>query len=125
MSSLMNWKIFSKNDQEYIPTGPMLPFDIFRAIFLHLFDDLDLPRQRAAERAKREVQLCWKISDLYARLLVFRSLWVSKYWYTLARDVFYEDLNVETASSLQGDLSWTVNSLAFDNVAPTQACIAP
>ncbi|KAG8903888.1 hypothetical protein FRB99_002624 [Tulasnella sp. 403] len=84
-------------------SGPIAPFEIWRIIFAHLFDDLDDSRQIALRQARAEGKLITPVlSDLNARFNIFKRLWVSKYWYSIALEVFFEDLQAETAESVKG-----------------------
>ncbi|KAG8872325.1 hypothetical protein FRB97_007767 [Tulasnella sp. 331] len=90
---------FGSSATSKIVTGPNLPFETWRAIFLLLFED-----PRAAVAALEPQEITYVLSSLHQRLIVFKLLWVSKYWYNNARDVFFEELQAETADSLRGIL---------------------
>ncbi|KIO25762.1 hypothetical protein M407DRAFT_24919, partial [Tulasnella calospora MUT 4182] len=98
----LTWRIFAADINRYQITGPVIPFEIWRFIFLDLFADLDVARRSAMEAARNAKQLAHVPSNLHARYLVFQGLWVCKYWFAIARDVFFENLEAETAQSLHG-----------------------
>ncbi|KAG8979657.1 hypothetical protein FRB94_011378 [Tulasnella sp. JGI-2019a] len=87
---------FGPSATNEVVSGPNLPFETWRAIFLYLFDDPEAPTTTGPQG------VTYALSFLHRRLLIFRLLWVSKYWYNNARDVFFEDLSAETADSLRG-----------------------
>lgn len=98
----LSWRIFAADINRYQITGPVIPFELWRFIFLDLFADLDVVRRSAMEAARKAKRVAQVLSNLHARYLVFQGLWVCKYWYAIARDVFFENLEAETAQSLQG-----------------------
>ncbi|KAG9050558.1 hypothetical protein FS837_004415 [Tulasnella sp. UAMH 9824] len=98
----LSWRIFAADVNRYQITGPVIPFEIWRFIFLDLFADLDVVRRSAMEAARNARRVAPVLSNLNARYLVFQGLWVCKYWYAIARDVFFENIEAETAQSLLG-----------------------